>query len=247
MPVKKNKITTKKVRNEEEDLRMNQMVVQYNPEIVTSALEDYEKLIETKIYQIQRDADFMITSLQHDFQCELFKLPKQVKEMSLKRFTEEFGGNIESVLKIGSSALMSENRNANIDANSRLTNHHLGKATVNTNMFQTPAANRKGNNSTILNTAARLPKEGEVILSANGSPLGEFSTVKKPLRKDNDKGIIPPTPGVFIPLKTGEIVDVEACDVDSMTSEMKVETLNQMEAMMANMKAMMDKLKNTAV
>jgi hypothetical protein len=247
MPVKKNKPTTKKVRNEEEDLRVNQMVVQYNPEIVTSALEDYERLIETKIYQIQRDADFMITSLQHDFQCELFKLPKQVKEMSLKRFTEEFGGNIESVLKIGSSALMSENRNANIDVNSRLTNHHLGKTTVNTNIYQTPAANRKGNNNTILNTSARLPKEGEVILSANGSPLGEFSTVKKPLRRDNDNGIIPATPGVFIPLKTGEIVDVESCDIKAMSSEMKVEAYSHMEAMMAKMQVMMNNLKNSSV
>ncbi len=54
-------------------------------------------------------------------------------------------------------------------------------------------------------TTARPPREGEVILSANGYPLGEFTKVKK-APKAGGSSIVPPTPGGFVPLgKSGKI------------------------------------------
>ena len=227
MPPKKTKQT------KQDDLRVTQSVVQYNPDVIQNALEDLSNMIETKVLQIQRDADFMITSLQHEFQCELFKLPKQVKEMSLQRFREEFGESIEAVTRntLASSLKTGENRNFNIPESA------ASRAPANS-VFQTPANSRKVNPP---GTIARLPRDGEQILSANGSPLGEFSTVKKVARDGN--GIIPPTPGIFVPLKSGEVVDIDAVDADGLTSDMKIEALQQMESMMENMRKMMEKLK----
>jgi hypothetical protein len=236
MPPRKARATKKKDTDENEELKMNQMAVQYNPEIVQGALKDYYLLVEAKCVQLQRDADFMVTSLQHEFQCEMFKLPKQVKEMSLSKFKEEFGGSVEQVTKSAFS-MKSGVENMNFNVETRLS----------PKSFQTPAQNRRINPAGTVGTTARVPKEGEQILSANGSPLGEFSTVKKALRSNNNNGIIPPTPGVFVPLKNGEILDIENVEVENFTEEMKLETLSQMQAMMENMKSMMEKLKSGAV
>lgn len=231
MPPRKQR-TLRKKDSEEDDLKTSQMVVQHNPDIVQAALKDYYLLVEAKCVQLKRDADFMVTSLQHEFQCEMFKLPKQVKEMTLKQFKEEFGGSIEAVTKNAFAVPKTgENKNFNIE-----TRPHSPKA------FQTPANPKK---TQAPGTLARMPREGEQLLSANGSPLGAFSTVKKPLRDNN--GIIPPTPGVFVPLKTGEVIDLESTDVETLPMEAKLEALNQMEAMMANMKMMMEKLKSSSV
>lgn len=54
--------------------------------------------------------------------------------------------------------------------------------------------------------------------------------------------MIPPTPGVFVPLKSGEIVDLDAIDVENLPEETKMDALQQMEMMMQNMRAMMEKL-----
>eukprot|EP01040_Poterioochromonas_malhamensis_P001124 gene1124-1193_t len=244
MPVKKKVIRKKSDSEDGVDLRVTQSVVQYNPDVIENALKELSNLIDTKVLQIQRDADFMITSLQHEFQCEMFKLPKQVKEMSLKRFQEEFGENIDAVTRstLASSLKAGENRNFNIleknNNNNTSSNNILQKPGAST-VFQTPANNKKQNPP---GTIARLPREGEQIVSANGSPLGEFSTVKKPMKDGN--GIIPQTPGVFVPLKSGEVVDLEAVDPEDLTQEKKEETLQQLESMMSNMQAMMDKLKS---
>ena len=45
----------------------------------------------------------------------------------------------------------------------------------------------------LMSRSKRAAREGEMILSVNGSPLGEFSTVIK-IPKENNS-IVPPTPG----------------------------------------------------
>jgi hypothetical protein len=46
-----------------------------------------------------------------------------------------------------------------------------------------------------LSTALRNPREGEKIVSMNGSPLGDFRTVVKSKNIGNSNIMPPPTPG----------------------------------------------------
>ena len=55
--------------------------------------------MNAKCAQMQKDAAFSCTSIKQKFQVEIIKLPKEVKKMSLARFREEFGDDIENVLK----------------------------------------------------------------------------------------------------------------------------------------------------
>lgn len=59
--------------------------VQYQPELIDGLLHDLEQQMLIKCLQIQKDADFMVTSLQQAFHLELIKLPTQVKQMPLSR------------------------------------------------------------------------------------------------------------------------------------------------------------------
>tara|TARA_B110000091_G_C13507365_1_gene346961 strand:- start:62 stop:334 length:273 start_codon:yes stop_codon:yes gene_type:complete len=89
-----------------------------------------------------------------------------------------------------------------------------------------------------------MPKEGEQLLSKDGSPLGEFdtSTIVKSARGE---GLVPATPGanIKVPLNSGEVVDLEDADIDNLSSDVKQDALAKMEAMMANMQNLMNKLK----
>ena len=83
-------------------------------------------------------------------------------------------------------------------------------------------------------------------MSSNGSPLGCFNTVVK--AKNPNAGtslVVPPTPGVFVPLATGDVIDLESVNVDDMTADMKIDALNQMQTMISNMQKLMQKLESS--
>lgn len=229
MPSVRRAKTTKRV--DEEDA-ITPTEVKYNPDIIASLLKDLSLGTDKKCDQIRSDTEFMITSMRQAFHLELIKLPNSVKQMSLKRFREEFGCSLEAVTR-GSMATKS-------DANNSNNNAILDRSVARQSIYQTPAHHGKKALLPMQTPSLRAPKEGEVILSANGSPLGEFTTVKKSA-KPAGSTIIPATPGVFVPLK-GEVFDIDEIDIDAMPDEVKNETLNQMQSMMDNMKAMMEKL-----
>ena len=223
MPPKKTKGSKKKSLDEgDDDLALSQIDVKYNPDIVTGLLKDLAVHVESKCSQIQKETEFMIISLQQAFYLEMIKLPSQVKQMSIKRFKEEFGYSLEAVTRgaiTGPAA-------ASISKPSR-------EPRMSQRVFQTPA--QKKNVQSLRN-----PREGERILSENGSPLGEFTTVKKPTKQTSN--IIPATPSIKVPLATGEVVDIENADVENMPLEVKQEAIIQMQTAMDNMRLLMEKL-----
>ena len=77
---------------------MSDVDVMYNPDIIGSVLDDMESQMTNKCQQLQREADFMCTTIKQKFQVEIIKLPKDVKKMSLTRFKEEFGDSIGAVI-----------------------------------------------------------------------------------------------------------------------------------------------------
>jgi hypothetical protein len=222
MPVKKNR-TKKKAPRADDDENISPIDVQYNPDIVDGLLQDIELQMEAKCSQIKKDIDFMATSVQQAFHIELIKLPNQVKQMTLRRFREEYGDSLEAVTR------------GAIGGKSNQTVSTAKKPLGNSTVFQTPSGS-KGLNMT---TPSRNPREGEVILSKNGSPLGHFSTVVKAPR-DDDKGLLPQTPGIFVPLSSGQIVDMES--VDSLPDDLREDAVRKMQDMMSNMQSMMQKI-----
>jgi hypothetical protein len=239
MPPKKSKTTKKKSSrlSEEDDIHIDQIDVQYNPDIVTSLLDELAQAVEVKCAQIQKDSDFLATSIQQAFHLELIKLPTQVKQMSIKRFKEEFGFSLEAVTRgaIGGHAL-------NQHKGSHRGDHSFGgnsRANASNRVMQTPSSSKYSSAQT-----PRLPREGERMVSENGSPLGEFTTVKKAPKTGGAlcDMAVPPTPGVFVPLKNGDILDVDATDVENLPQDVKAETLEKVQEMMMQMQSLMAKL-----
>ena len=84
----------------------------------------------------------------------------------------------------------------------------------------------------------RKPKAGEIILSENGSPLGEFTATV--VKEKSSRTLVPSTPGVHVPLSDGQVLNID--NVDTMDTEEKEDALVKMQAMMDNMALLMEKL-----
>ena len=84
MPPKRSKATKPKPRASEEAITA--VDVQYNPDILEGMMQDLNMDMESKCQQLQKEIDFMATSIQQAFHLELIKLPTQVKQMSLSKF-----------------------------------------------------------------------------------------------------------------------------------------------------------------
>lgn len=232
MPPKKVKAKKSSLLAEGEDIHSQYLDAQYNPDLIHSLLQELNKQMESKCNHIQSDADFMITSMQEAFHLELIKLPTQVKKMPLSRFKQEFGSSLEAVTKsaIGGTSAKSI---SSISAKS-----HHGRPSMN---FQTPITSK--HMMSMETPSTRNPREGEMILSANGSPLGVFNTVVK--AKNPAASIVPSTPGIFVPLETGDVIDVESVDLDTLPEEVKQEAIVKMQNMMSNMQKLMSKLEGS--
>jgi Cell division cycle-associated protein 8/Nbl1 / Borealin N terminal len=233
MPPKKTKSKKTSILDSDEDIHSHYLDAQYNPDLIPNLLQELKKQVESKCNHIQNDADFMITSMQEAFHLELIKLPTQVKKMPLSRFKQEFGESLEAVTR---GAIGGGTSHKSISKSHGSTMR--GRPSMN---FQTPMTSK--HHQYIPETpSSRNPKEGEVILSTNGSPLGVFNTAVKP---KSGVSIIPPTPGIFVPLDSGEVLDVDALDVESLSGEVKQDALIKMQTMMSNMQKLMSKLESS--
>lgn len=187
----------------------------------------------------------MSMSIKQSFHLELIKLPSQVQQMSLSRFKEQYGDSLEAML---GAALMSKpiSNSSKSSIHSSTSSRSSVYASAqksksnNSKVFQTPSNPQKGSNFVIEtpSTAMRMAKEGETFYSANGSPIE--NTVVKP--KASGKLLIPQTPGIQVPLETGEIVDIDNVDVEALSQDVKQDALAKMQAMMSSMQALMNKL-----
>ncbi|CAM9095574.1 unnamed protein product [Ectocarpus fasciculatus] len=191
-------------------------------------LRDLEARMEAKCLHIKKDTEFMVTSIQQSLHLELIKIPTQVKQMSLAKFRDEYGESVEAVTKgaISGKPPMAAPRTA-----SKVTRSRESEAKV----FQTPVGRRGGAPGTSL----RNPREGESILSQNGSPLGVFQTaVKAP--KHNAAPVSQTPAGVYVPLKNGAVVDLDS--ISSLPTEERQDALKKMQDMMSSMQSLMKKI-----
>ena len=236
MPVKKGTKGKKKAARESEEEAVSPTDVQYNPEIINGLLTDLKIQVDAKSMLIKKDVDFMATSIRQAFHLELIKLPKQVKEMSLSRFKLEFGDNLEAVTR---GAM--EGKRVQKDEKQTVMMSAAKSSRSQSKVFQTPQSGRNFVMETPNTRKMRSAKEGELILSSNGSPLGEFSTVVK-APKLGGTSLVPSTPaGVLVPLDSGEVLNLD--EVTELPEHVKEEALSKMQEMMTNMQSMMDKFR----
>ena len=214
--------------------------VLYNPQIVEGLLEQLQQQVSVKCSQLQKDSDFMTISIQQAFHLELIKLPTQVKNMSLARFKEEFGESLEAVTRSAIGGLVAKAKIAQPTPSS--FGSAVKSSRPNAKPFQTPSAGQKNGSRGNTAAAMRNPKEGEKIVSINGSPLGDFRTVVK---APKNATIVPPTPGVFIPLESGDVLDLDNLDVAALTQHHKDDAMIKMQAMMASIKSCMVKIEKS--
>jgi hypothetical protein len=203
--------------------------VRFDADSIHMILKDLESRMEAKCTQIQKETDFMATSIQQSFHLELIKIPTQVKQMQLSVFRSEYGESVEAVTRgaISGKPLVAAPRTA-----SKSTR---GRESESAKVFQTPVG-RRGAGPT--GTGRRGPREGETILSQNGSPLGVFQTVVKAPKPGQ---AVPQTPaGVYIPLKSGAVVDIES--ISQLPEEEQLDALQKMQDMMNSMKSLMKKI-----
>ena len=234
---------TQKRTSDEDSNGSAQIDVQYNPDIVAGLLQELGEQVDLKCSQIQTDTDFIIMQLQQQFQIELIKIPTQIKKMPLSKFRDQYGDSLDLMPKQNSnSGGDGKMRPPLFQSNLNHQNINNNNNSKNANVMETPFAKPFQTKTTLLGTAIRAPKEGEFILSANGSPLGGFITAQKPIRQPDASCIVPQTPGVFVPLKNGEIVDIENIDVSKLDKFAKDDALAQMQAMVDNMQKLMSKL-----
>ena len=235
MPSKKGQHPGKSVESRPSDdgESIKPIDVQYNPDIVDGLLRELHLKVEAKCSQLQKDSDFMTISIQQAFHLELIKLPAQVKNMSLERFKHEFGDSMEAVSR---SAIGGPLTKSNVLKSTPSTFGSAVKSNrPNAKAFQTTSGGQK-NVSNGLPTAMRNPKEGEKIVSMNGSPLGDFRTVVKSAKPGGfgRSLVVPSTPGVFIPLESGAVIDLDKIDITSLSKDHKEDALAKMQAMMAS-------------
>jgi hypothetical protein len=235
MPPKKEKVVKKNEPRKSDDDLLQPIDVQYNPDIVAGLLHELQQQMDNKCSQIQKDADFMTISIQQAFHLELIKLPTQVKNMSLTRFQEEFGDSLEAATR--GAILNSQNQTKKGAATA------FGSAVKSsrTKVFQTPSGSSTRVPLQGLSTSLRNPKEGEKIVSMNGSPLGDFRTVIKSKNVGNSNIMPPPTPG-FVTLDSGDVIDIDTIDVNTLSKDNKEDALSKMKAMMDNIQMCMSKL-----
>ena len=203
--------------------------VRYDEESIKMILRDLEARMEAKCLQIQKDTEFMATSIQQSFHLELIKIPTQVKHMSLTKFRDEYGESVEAVTKgaISGKPPMAAPRTASKATRSR--------ESESVKVFQTPVGRR----GAAPGTSLRNPREGESILSQNGSPLGVFQTaVKAP--KPNTAPVSQTPAGVYVPLKNGAVVDLDS--ISNLPAEERQDALKKMQDMMNSMQSLMKKI-----
>lgn len=237
MPPKKEKVAKKNEPRKSDDDLLQPIDVQYNPDIVAGLLLELQQQVENKCSQIQKDADFMTISIQQAFHLELIKLPTQVKNMSLTRFQEEFGDSLEAATR---GAILNSQNQAK-----KGTATVFGSAVKSsrTKVFQTPSGSSTRVPLQGMATALRNPREGEKIVSMNGSPLGDFRTVVKSKNVGNSNIMPPPppTPG-FVTLDSGDVIDIDTIDVNTLSKDNKEDALLKMQAMMNNIQMCISKL-----
>ena len=248
MPSKRGKVGGKKLetRTSDDVENLEQIDVFYNPDIVDGLLYELQQQVDTKCAQLQRDSDFMTISIRQAFHLELIKLPTQVKNMSLTRFREEYGDSLDAVTRSAIGGLISKTKHC------KSNTVHLDlvekvEQNLSSKVFQTPSGSQQKPTTLGFATAMRNPKGGERLLSQNGSPLGEFQTAvkaSKPVGLGLGLGsqIVPSTPGVFIPLETGDIIDMENLDISNLSRHHKDDALIKMQLMMDNIRECMTKL-----
>ena len=107
--------------------------VRYNPDIIRGLINDLTTQVDVKCALVKKDVDFMSTLIKQAFHLELIKLPKNVKQMSLKQFKKKFGnieGGLYNISENNNNIKEVDDINTNNNSSSSKKNHNEGGNSV---------------------------------------------------------------------------------------------------------------------
>jgi len=234
----KGEILTQAVLNEEGNTTgLSSTLGIHNTDIEIHAkaiIEDIENEVEIRCQKIMHEATTLATSLKNAFSIELVKVPKLIRNMSVKQFCEEHGGDFKAVLKLSVDENLRKQMSAGQGFQSTLTTPaHIRK------IAQTPGFT--SGTPACPPTALRQPRPGEIVLSSNGSPLaireneGRAQVIVKETGKSH----------IALELQGGQQLDLAASDeLTSLPEEVRQTAMSRLKILQEEIHGILSQLEN---
>lgn len=181
-------------------------------------------------------ADLMDAKLQQEeaLNIGLMKLPKSIRQMSIKEFNESHQCDLLSLLKSKDGVLRSQSYSISSDTSGKKRDFPMAVAA-------TPAP--RSRNRDCPNTEMRTVRKGEGLFSANGSPLEKHevgavvATVTKK-RRSNDNAA-----NFEINVGDGRVINLnDPLGVQELDSSMKATAASQLKVLQDQMASLMAQL-----
>ncbi|KAJ1453353.1 hypothetical protein M885DRAFT_524510 [Pelagophyceae sp. CCMP2097] len=167
-----------------------------SPDYLETVLSELQSESDRRVKKLKRCMGDMRQEFLNAFQVELLKIPRKVREVPVAHFSGEFGGSIDVALKEAAALKFATKAPQSVVANKSLNR-----------TAATPSVARQGVSATP--GASRRMREGECIMSVNGSPLAAvpLSTAKLAATikvKQGGRSRLPADANLLVELPTGD-------------------------------------------
>ena len=241
-------ITTVESRSQEMRLKAQKLIGQLRAALQIELVKMPKKIRNMSFLQLCADFDgnskAVMEQEQHDMFEKFMRGIKRVSGAKIRFPTSDKG--FDQTVKKGS--IYSNNRNISSSSSSTCLDKTVVKAKIGASSYAltTPAKKRGGNEN---ENPERVPVAGEMILSANGSPLGTIDTESRSppkssrcvLRTVKKRGV----PGVHIEVETlgnvGDIMSITNTKTQ-LSSEEKKDAKKQILDLQAQLASLMQQL-----
>ena len=146
---------------------------------VRSLTEELEAQVESRCAKLMEVAEDAVVALRAEYRVQLMKLPKKVRSMPLAEFRKEFGESIDAAMlsdidrRIAAATAAGSGQQASGSGKKRKADASADSECEPADKVPcTPSA--QGAKGAAPGTVSRMPRQGEELVSANGSPLGVF-------------------------------------------------------------------------
>jgi len=222
------------LRPSEVGMRLSEVNVSYDRALVESRLQDLTRSVEQRISAINEEVRSFERQLRAKVGVELVKIPADVRNMSVRRFREEFG---EDLTAAGLAALrldMQNKRDAEVPPVTATPAPGRTDPARQIGEFTFPATP-----ATVMQQRKRAPRADEsmVLTSMRGSPLGTVEAQHLAPDAVEMEGA-----RAKIQLVSGEVIEFDSSrDISSQPAEVQ-ELRERTEAQLAKLQRILDLL-----
>lgn len=217
-----------------------------NEHHISMMIQDLENGFKKQLAAIETD---MLTCKQEQLEAHnrgMMKIPKGIKEMTIKEFNQKYGCNLIELLQTAkSNALRTTSADAAMGATMKMQAPMCGKRD---RVFETPAPNRGNRPMQTPGGTMRTVRRGEKLYSLNGSPVDPVdqgvlvATVTK-----KHRGNAPPAANFDINVGDGRYISLnDPSGVKNLDASMKSNAVQQLKVLQDQMASLMAQLTTKA-